>query len=143
LVGWVLHYLVLEVLSMPLFKTLSGVDKQIIVPRKWTAVKFADRSVVRLAEQGWSIYGVMLRVEYPVVGCPSTLRGRLVRFPDSDKEDWTGFDDKNPLAGQKRHHSWHHFLLNQKDLTVSFMVWHDGSRPVVLDGRQFKWTRFK
>lgn len=128
---------------MPLFKTFSGADKQVVLPKTWTAVRFRDRSVIKLAERGWSIYGVMLRVEYPAVGCPSTLRGRLLRFPGSDKEDWTGFDDKCPLVGKKRHHSWHHFLLNRKDLSVSFMVWHDGDKPIVLDGRQFKWTRFK
>jgi len=128
---------------MPLFKTFSGKDKQTIQPKTWTAVRFADRDVIRLPDKGWSIYGVMLRVEYPKTGCPKTFKGRLLRFPGSGKEDWTGFDDKSPLVGETRHHSWHHFLLNQKDLTVSFMVWHDGDRPVVLDGRQFKWTRLK
>lgn len=127
---------------MPLFKTPSGKDKQVIPAREWTQVRFADRDVVRLADKGWSIYGVMLRVEYPQQGCPTTLKGRLVRFPGGN-EDWTGFDDKSPLAGQTRHHSWHHFLIGQPALTVAFRIWHDGKAPVVLDGRQFKWTRLK
>lgn len=128
---------------MPLFKTMSGKDKQTIPPKTWTQVRFADRDVIRLANRGWSIYGVMLRVEYPKTGCPSTLKGRLVRFPGSDDEDWTGFDDKTPLPGKTRHHSWHHFLIGRKNLSVGFRLWHDGSKPIVLDGRQFKWTRLK
>jgi len=128
---------------VPLFKTMSGTDKQVIQPRIWTSVRFAGRTNINLTKDGWSIYGVMLRVEYPEDGCPSTLKGRLVRFPDSNREDWTGFDDKSPLPGQTRHHSWHHFLIGQPGLNVAFRVWHDGKQPVVLDGRQFKWTRLK
>jgi hypothetical protein len=128
---------------MPLFKTNSGTDKQTIPPKQWTLVRFADRSVINLPNQGWSIMGVLLRVEYPRTGCPTTLRGRFMRWPDTPREDSTGFDDKNPIANSTRHHYWSHFILNQPDLTLGFKLWHDGSTPVVLDGRQFKWTRLK
>ena len=126
---------------MPLYKVPSGTDKQKILPRQWTLVSFEDKRVIPLAAEGWSIYGVMLRVEYPKQGSPTTLRGRLGRWPGTPKEDLTGFDDKNPLAGQTRHHYWSHFLKNEPDLEVGFMLWHDGTSPIVLDGRQFKWTR--
>jgi len=84
------------------------------------------------------MYSVILRVEYPSSGCPTTLRGRYVRWPNTDKEDETGHNDVNPIAGMVRHHKWDHFLLNQPGLTMGFKVWHNGSRPIVLDGRQFK-----
>jgi hypothetical protein len=128
---------------MPLFKTDSGRDKQSIRPRVWTLVRFADRTVINLPAAGWTIMGVLLRVEYPSRGCPSTLRGRFMRWPDTSREDSTGFDDKNPIAGSTRHHYWSHFILNRPELTLGFKVWHDGSSPIVLDGRQFKWTRLK
>lgn len=128
---------------MPLFKTDSGKDKQIIQPRRWTFVKFADRTDIVLPNQGWSIMGVLLRVEYPSVGCPTTLRGRFSRWPNTPREDTTGFDDKDPIAASTRHHYWSHFILNRQDLVLGFKVFHDGRSPIVLDGRQFKWTRLK
>jgi hypothetical protein len=128
---------------VPLFKTDSGKDKQTIPPRQWTLVRFADRGVITLPAQGWTIMGVLLRVEYPARGCPRTLRGRFMRWPDTPQEDATGFDDQDPIPGQTRHHYWSHFILNRPALTVGFKVWHDGTNSVTLDGRQFKWTRFK
>jgi hypothetical protein len=128
---------------VPLFKTDSGKDKQTIPPRQWTLVKFADRGVINLPAQGWTIMGVLLRVEYPARNAPSTLRGRFMRWPDTPQEDSTGFDDKDPKSGMTRHHYWSHFILNRPSLTLGFKVWHDGRSPIVLDGRQFKWTRFK
>lgn len=128
---------------MPLYKTFSGKDKQVIPPREWTYVTFRGVSDIPLAEKGWSIYGVLLRIEYPEVGCPSVLRGRLARWPHTDREDTTGFDDKPTWPGANRHSYWTHFLKGQRGLSVGFKVWHDGSVPIVLDGRQFKWTRLK
>jgi hypothetical protein len=128
---------------MPLRKTNSGANKQTIRPRTWTLVQFANDTTMTFDEQGWSIMGVLLRVEYPRQGCPTTFRGRFMRWPDTPQEDATGFDDQDPIPGTTRHHYWSHFLMNRPALTVGFKVWHNGSAPVVLDGRQFKWTRFK
>jgi hypothetical protein len=128
---------------VPLFKTNSGKDKQAIRPNTWTLVRFDGATTFRFPDRGWSIMGVLLRVEYPSRGCPSTLRGRFFRWPDTNREDATGFDDKDPIAGKTRHHYWQHFLLNRDGLMVGFKVWHDGRSPIVLDGRQFKWTQFK
>ena len=127
---------------MPLYKVSSGTDKQVIAPRVWTSVRFDGETVFDLASNGWSLMGVLLRVEYPRGRrrCPKTLKGRFVRWPDTPQADWTGFDDKDPQPGRKRHHYWSHFILNKDDLNVGFKVWHDGKVPIVLDGRQFKWT---
>ncbi len=127
---------------MPLYKTMSGRDKQIIVPRRWTLVRFRDETVIPLSPDGWNIYGAMIRIEYPAKGCPSVVRGRLARWPGTAREDLTGFDDKPAFPGAVRHSYWSHFLLGRPDLEIGFQLWHDGKNPIVLDGRQFKWTRF-
>ena len=128
---------------MPLYKTSSGTDKQTIHPRTWTPVTFRGEDVIPLAETGWSLYGVMLRIEYPAAGGPSVLRGRLFRFPGTSREDVTGFDDKPTWPGDTCHSYWSHFVKGQRGLVVAFRVWHDGLQPITLDGRQFKWTRLK
>ncbi len=96
-----------------------------------------------LPEKGWSIMESIIRVEYPKTGCPTTLRMRMSRWPNTNREDETGHNDFNPIPGQTRHHHWQHFLLNRPELVVGIKVWHNGSQPIILDGRQFKTTRFK
>lgn len=128
---------------MPLYKTLSGENKQLIPQREWTYVTFRNVIEIPLSNKGWNIYGVLLRIEWPSNNCPTVFRGRLARWPNTKHEDTTGFDDKPTFPGQTRHAYWNHFLKGRKDLTVGFKVWHDGKQPVILDGRQFKWTRLK
>jgi hypothetical protein len=126
---------------MPLYKTLSGQDKQTVRPRKWTYVTFEGVTDIPLSEDGWNLYGVMLRIEWPAVNGPTVLRGRLARWPQTSREDTTGFDDKHPFPGQVRHAHWQHFLKGRDGLSAGFKVWHDGAVPIILDGRQFKWTQ--
>ena len=126
---------------MPLYKTLSGKDKQTVQPRKWTYVTFEGVTDIPLSEEGWNIYGVMLRIEWPAVNGPTVLRGRLARWPETSREDTTGFDDKHPFPGQVRHAYWQHLLKGRDGLSAGFKVWHDGAVPIILDGRQFKWTQ--
>lgn len=123
-----------------LLKTPSGEDPQRIRPNTWTLVTFAGQRIAPLPAAGWSILEVTLRVQYPTNGAPRTLRGRFLRRPATPRQDETGHDDKNPIAGMTRHHHWQHFLLNQADLTIGFHVWHDGDDAIVLDGRQLKAT---
>lgn len=124
---------------MPLWKTESGVDKMRIPPKQWTWIKFADDRFFPLPDNDWSIMETILRVEYPgYPACPRTLRGRFVRFPGTAKEDETGHNDVNPIPSLTRHHHWQHFLVGQRELTIGFRVWHDGSAPITIDGRQFK-----
>ncbi len=123
-----------------LAKTESGKDKQTIEPNKWTLVRFGEEKQTSFmtAGAGKLIFNVILRVEYPKEGCPTTLRGRFVRWPETSKADETGHNDVNPVAGLTRHHHWDHFLDNQAKMPVGFIVWHDGTAPVVIDGRQIK-----
>lgn len=127
---------------MPLYKTFSGADKQIIKPKEWTYVTFQGKTEIPIARFGWSMIGILLRVEYPLKGSPKILSGRFARWPDSPREDTTGFDDKTTFPGENAHHYWSHFIKGQKDLTLGFKIWHNGTAPIVLDGRQFKWVRF-
>jgi hypothetical protein len=128
---------------MPLWKTFSGKDKQTIKSKTWTTVTFDNKKELQLQSKGWSIMESMIRVHYPAEGCPTTVKLRLARWPDTNKEDLTGHTDFDPLPGDERHIHWQHFLLNRPDLTVAIKIWHNGTQPIVLDGRQFKTTRFK
>lgn len=122
-----------------LLKTPSGTDQQVVRPETWTLVTFGKQLFIPLHPSGWSLVEVTLRVQYPgYPSCPRTLRGRFVRRPLTPKADETGHDDKNPIPGLTRHHHWQHFLKNSSGLTLGFKVWHDGSAPIVLDGRQLK-----
>ena len=123
---------------MPLWKTDSGKDKQTIQPKRWTLVRFDGETVFPVPDKGRTTYSVILRVEYPISGCATTLRGRYVRWPNTNREDETGHNDVNPVPGLVRHHKWDHFLLNRPDMNIGFKVWHNGVRSIVLDGRQFK-----
>ena len=127
---------------MPLYKTPSGSDKQVVLPREWTYVTFRVFTEIPVSRWRWNMLGVLIRVEYPVWGCPTVFTGRFARWPNSNDEDTTGFDDKTPLPGDNHHHYWSHFLKGRKNLTLGFKVWHNGQVPVILDGRQFKWKRF-
>lgn len=123
-----------------LAKTESGKDKQVIEPNKWILVRFGDKKQTTFTESGSGklFFNLILRIEYPQFGCPTTFRGRFVRWPETPKADETGHNDVNPIAGLTRHHHWDHFLENQTNMPVGFIVWHDGKSPVTLDGRQIK-----
>lgn len=127
---------------MPLWKTFSGTDKQVIPPRQWTFVYFGEkqRSEFIHKRKGTWLVNVILRVEYPDTGCPTTLRGRLIRYPNTPQEDRTGHKDVDPIPGLTRHHHWDHFLKLNRELPIAFKIWHNGRNPIVLDGRQFKTT---
>jgi hypothetical protein len=123
-----------------LAKTDSGSNKQVIQPKQWTLISFGKNKQTSFISHGAGklLFNVILRVEYPEIGCPRTLRGRFVRWPNTTKSDETGHNDVNPIAGLTRHHHWSHFLENRSKMPVGFIVWHDGENPVVLDGRQIK-----
>jgi hypothetical protein len=128
---------------MPLWKTLSKEKRQVIQPKTWTWVNYDGKVELPLPSRGWSIMESMIRVHYPETGCPTTVKIRLARWPGTKEEDLTGHTDFDPLPGNERHIHWQHFLLNRPNLTIAMKIWHDGSEPIVLSGRQFKTTRFK
>jgi hypothetical protein len=130
-------------IKMPLYKTFSGKDKQVIRPKTWTIVRFDNTTRIPLPSKGWSIMESILRIEYPKSGCPTNVRYRLARWPNTPQEDRTGHTDFVPLPGKTRHHHWQHFLLNRDNLVVAMKIWHNGTSSITLDGRQFKTTRFK
>ncbi len=128
--------------TMPsiLHKTDSGADKQLIKPKEWTYVRFDKAIKFSVPADGIYTWAVILRVEFPSVGCPNILRGRFVRYPGTPKADETGHDDKNTYGwtSQTLHNHWMHYFTVTKSMPVGFWVWHNGSKPIILDGRQIK-----
>jgi hypothetical protein len=122
-----------------LFKDESGKAKQSIPPKTWTYVKFQSKDKFVVPETGVWEWTVVLRVEYPA-GAGDVLRGRLCRYPGTDKLDETGHDDKNTSgwAGSTYHSHWSHTIDCNPKMPIGFWVWHNGAAPIVLDGRQIK-----
>lgn len=125
---------------MPIRKTFSKTDKQLILPKKWTYVRFDDDvSMPPLKRGNWIILSIIIKVEYPEIGCPTTLKTRIARWPQTNKEDRTAYHDFDPIPGETRHHHFTHFLKNRKDMSLGLKIKHNGDNPITLDGRQFKW----
>jgi hypothetical protein len=123
-----------------LWKVDSGKSKQTIPPNAWTYVAFPRETKFKVSSAGTWEWTVVLRVEYPKKGCPGVLRGRLARYPNTAKIDETGHDDKNTAgwAGKIYHSHWTHTITCGPTMPIGFWVWHDGKKPIVLDGRQIK-----
>lgn len=123
-----------------LYKVDSGTSKQKIAPRTWTYVKFPTKTSFTVPDKGNYNWEVVLRVEYPKAGTGDILRGRFARYPGTSKIDETGHDDKNTYHwdGGVYHSKWDHTFVSDSTMPVGFWVWHNGSKPIILDGRQIK-----
>ena len=123
-----------------LHKTDSGTDKQSIKPKTWTYVRFAGATSFKVKIVAPWLWNVILRIEYPATGSPNVVRGRFVRYPGTSKTDETGHDDKNVAgwSGKIYHSHWSHFFRGSSAMPIGFWIWHDGTKPIVLDGRQIK-----
>lgn len=126
-----------------LAKVESGVSKQKIKPNTWTYVKFPTKSSFTTGEDGLFNWTVILRVEYPAGGTGDVLRGRFARYPGTPQIDETGHDDKNTSGwgGSVYHSHWNHEIEMDPKMPIGFWVWHNGTKPIVLDGRQIKAKR--
>ena len=128
--------------SMPeiLHKTDSGIDKQSIKPKTWTYVRFAGATSFKVNQVASWHWMTILRIEFPGTGSPNVIRGRFARFPGTTKIDETGFDDKNVAgwSGKTYHSHWSHVFRCAPSMPIGFWIWHDGTKPIVLDGRQIK-----
>jgi hypothetical protein len=123
-----------------LHKTDSGIDKQSIKPKTWTYVRFAGATSFKINQVASWHWMTILRIEFPGTGSPNVVRGRFARFPGTDKIDETGFDDKNVAgwSGKTYHSHWSHVFRCAPSMPIGFWIWHDGTKPIVLDGRQIK-----
>jgi hypothetical protein len=123
-----------------LHKTDSGVDKQSINPKTWTYVRFDGKTSFKVSKVAIWNWLVILRIQYPTTGAPNVVRGRFARYPGTSKVDETGHDDKNVAgwSGKIYHSHWNHFFKTFPSMPIGFWIWHDGTKPIVLDGRQIK-----
>lgn len=123
-----------------LHKTESGTDKQIVKPKTWTYVRFDGVTSFRCPTSGIYDWAVILRIEYPPTGAPNVVRGRFARYPGTNKLDETGHDDKNTTGwgGETYHSHWSHYMDMTPTMPIGFWIWHNGVRPITLDGRQIK-----
>lgn len=123
-----------------LFKTDSGIDKQSIPPKTWTYVRFQGKTIFKVPVIAFWHWVTILRIEFPASGSPNVVRGRFARFPGTDKIDETGHDDKNVMgfSGKTYHSHWTHVFRTAASMPIGFWIWHDGTSPIILDGRHIK-----
>lgn len=122
-----------------LYKVESNKDKQTIKPNTWTYIRIEGKTRFKTSTSGsFNIWGI-LRVEYPTRWKGTRLRLRLVRNPDGTP-DQTGHTTLN-VAGfdnSAEHAHFCHELTMTANAPIGWLVWHDGRKPIVLDGRQLK-----
>ena len=122
-----------------LYKDESNKDKQTIKPLTWTWVRIEGTTRFKAASgASYNIWGI-LRVEYPNRWKGSRLRIRIVRNPDREP-DQTGHTTLNVAGfdGSAEHAHFSHELTLASGAPIGLYVWHDGKKPIVLDGRQIK-----
>lgn len=122
-----------------LYKVESGKDKQTIKPNTWTFIRIEQRQRFRTSTSGsFNIWGI-IRIEYPARWKGTRVRLRLVRDPDG-VPDQTGHTTLNATGfdGSAEHAHFCHELSMTANNPIGWLIWHDGKKPIVLDGRQLK-----
>lgn len=127
-----------------LAKTLSNKDKQKVLPKHWTWIRFGDKKLTKFKS------GVKLRktlestiqFETPAVGCPSIITLKFCRYPGTSKADYTGHQsillDPKIHAGKTFWVTLSHSIITTPLMPVGLGIEHNGAGTLVLDGRQFK-----
>lgn len=124
-------------------KVVSNKDKQIINPNDATKVringKTSFKGSVRQRRLWWE---TTVQIELPATGCPSVVRFRFCRYPNTEQADYTGHYSYlvNPAihAGKTVWVTLAHSFISGGKMPVALYVDHDGSAPIALDGRQVK-----
>ena len=124
-----------------LSKVSSGAGKQIIKPNTWTLVKYAGgKEKFNITDTGIIQWISFLRIDFPKDGTGNVFRGKFIRYPGTAKADETGHNNKNTYSwgGRTEHLHFDHTFVGNPKMPVGFAVWHNGTKDIVLDGRQIK-----
>lgn len=120
----------------------SEVDKQSIPPNKITAMRIKGKtSWVGFRRSKRLLWETTVQVELPVSGLPNIIRFRFCRYPGTVKKDYTGhfsYPVHPGMAGREVWITLAHSFVSGGTMPVGLFIDHDGTAPIVLDGRQIK-----
>ena len=123
-------------------KVESNKDKQSIISGRAIAVRIKKKTSwkgsLRTKRLMWE---TTLQVELPAGGLPSIIRLRWCRYPATAKADYTGhfsYPVHPGMAGKTIWITLAHGFVSGGAMPVSLFIDHDGTVPIVLDGRQIK-----
>ena len=123
-------------------KVASNKDKQTIQPNKPTKViingKTDFKGSLRSRRNLWE---TTVQVELPKTRLPNIIRFRWCRYPDTASADYTGhfsYPVHPAMAGREIWVTLAHSFISGGSMPVALFLEHDGTTPIVLDGRQVK-----
>ena len=123
-------------------KVVSDKDKQTIPPKNAEKVRINKKTAFKGSLRSQRLlWETTVQVELPKSGLPSTIRFRFCRYPNTAKADYTGhfsYPVHPGMAGKTVWVTLAHSFISGGKMPVALYIDHDGSAPIVLDGRQIK-----
>jgi hypothetical protein len=123
-------------------KVVSNKDKQSIPSNKVTAVRINGKTSWKGSLRSRrNLWETTIQVELPASGLPNIIRFRFCRYPGTVKKDYTGhfsYPVHPGMAGREVWITLAHSFISGGTMPVGIYLDHDGSEPIVLDGRQIK-----
>ena len=123
-------------------KVASNVDKQAIPGNNPEKVRINGKTSwigTRLRKR--VTWETTVQIELPANGVPNVVRFRLCRYPNTAAADYTGhfsYPVHPGMAGKEVWVTLSHSILATSKMPVALYIDHDGTSPIVLDGRQIK-----
>ncbi len=123
-------------------KVVSDKDKQSIPSNKVTAVRINGKTSWKAGRRRTRyLWETTIQVELPASGLPNIIRFRFCRYPGTVNKDYTGhfsYPVHPGMAGREVWVTLAHSFISGGTMPVGIYLDHDGSEPIVLDGRQIK-----
>ena len=123
-------------------KVASNVDKQSIPGNNPEKVRINGKTSWKPASRTKRMtWETTVQIELPTTGLPNIVRFRFCRYPNTAQADYTGhfsYPVHPGMAGKEVWVTLAHSVLMNRSMNMALYIDHDGSAPIVLDGRQIK-----
>jgi hypothetical protein len=123
-------------------KVESNKDKQSVPPVEPTKVRILGNTSWKVTKTTKRVLlETTIQIELPKTGIPNVVRFRFCRFPNTSKADYTGhfsYPIHPGMAGKTVWVTLAHSIRATRLMNIAVFIDHDGKKPIVLDGRQFK-----
>ena len=123
-------------------KVESNKDKQAIMPDDATKVRILGNTSWKPSKLTKRMtLETTIQIELPPTGLPNVIRFRFCRYPNTAAADYTGhfsYPVHPGMAGKEVWVTLSHSIVVNRTMNIAIYLDHDGTTPIVLDGRQFK-----